>query len=158
VCPYHSRPPLWSIGFSSNVHYLSYTDYIMCKLSFIHLVNDNSSILSLMILFSSIFFVTVYVNSLLYLLCVGSTHLHGIIADRLLGKRHTKLFLQVPKIEDNEKHRIFKRIHSYTLQFLCMEGKYDNASSNQRIVLVNHEHRDKTNIIHRKIQVSKLNG
>jgi hypothetical protein len=48
----------------------------MCKLSFIHLVNENSSILSLLLLFSSIFFATLYVNSELYLLCAGSTHLH----------------------------------------------------------------------------------
>jgi hypothetical protein len=37
------------------------------------------------------------------ILCAISTHLHGIRADRLLGKRHTGLFLQVPKIEDSEK-------------------------------------------------------
>jgi hypothetical protein len=48
----------------------------MCKLSFIHLVNENSSILSLLLLFSSIFSATVYVNSQLDLLCAGSTHLH----------------------------------------------------------------------------------
>jgi hypothetical protein len=76
VCPDHSRPPLWCIGFSSSVHWLSYTEYIMCKLSFIHLVNENSSILSLLLLFSSIFSATVYVNSQLDLLCAGSTHLH----------------------------------------------------------------------------------
>jgi hypothetical protein len=33
------------------------------KLSFIHLVNENSSILSLVLLFSHIFSATVYVNS-----------------------------------------------------------------------------------------------
>jgi hypothetical protein len=75
----------------------------MCKLSFIHLVNENSSILSLLLLFSSIFSATVYVNYQLDILCAGSTHLHGIKAGRLLGKRHTKLFLQVPKIEDMGK-------------------------------------------------------
>jgi hypothetical protein len=76
VCPDHYRPPLWRIGFSSSAHWLSYIEYIMCKLSFIHLVNENSAILSLMLLFSSIFSVTVYVNSHLDLLCAGSTHLH----------------------------------------------------------------------------------
>jgi hypothetical protein len=64
----------------------------MCKLSFIHLVNENSSILSLLVLFSSIFSETVYVNSNIDLFCAGSTHLHGIRVDGLLGKRHTKLF------------------------------------------------------------------
>jgi hypothetical protein len=103
VCLDLSRPPLWCIGFSSSVHWLSYTEYIMCKLSFIHLVNDNSSILSLLILFSHIFSATMYVNSQLDIFCAVSTHLHGIRADKLLGKRHTKLFFQVPKIEDNEK-------------------------------------------------------
>jgi hypothetical protein len=33
----------------------------------------------------------------------SSTHLHGIRADGLLRKNYTKLFLQVPKIEDNGK-------------------------------------------------------
>jgi hypothetical protein len=75
----------------------------MCKLSFIHLVNENFSILSLMLLFSSIFSATVYLNFHIDLLCVGSTHLHGIRAEGLLGKIHTKLFFQVPKIEDSEK-------------------------------------------------------
>jgi hypothetical protein len=51
-----------------------------------------------------------YVNSHLDLLCAGSTHLHGIRADRLLGKRHTNLFLQAPKIEDNEKMDFSKEL------------------------------------------------
>jgi hypothetical protein len=54
----------------------------MCKLSIIHLVNEYSSILSLMLLFSSIFSATVYVNSQLDVFCVGSTQLqfnHGFI-------------------------------------------------------------------------------
>jgi hypothetical protein len=80
----------------------------MCKLSFIHLVNDNCSILSLLLLFSHILFGTVYVNSQLDIFCAGSTHLHGIRADKLIGKRHTKLFLQVPKIEDNGKMEFSK--------------------------------------------------
>jgi hypothetical protein len=75
----------------------------MHKLSFIHLVNENYSILSLLVLFSSILSTIVYINSQIYILCVASTHLHGIRADGLLGKRHTKLFLQAPKIEDNRK-------------------------------------------------------
>jgi hypothetical protein len=81
----------------------------MCKLSFIHLVNGNSSILSLLVLFSFIFSTTVYVNSQLDILCVGSTQLHGIIADILLGKRHTKLFLQVSNIEESGKMEFPKR-------------------------------------------------
>jgi hypothetical protein len=103
VCPNHSRPPLWRIGFSYSVHWLSYIEYITCKLLFIHLVNENSSILSLLFLFYSIFSATVYVNSQLDLFCVGSTHLHGIISDELLGKIHTKLFFQVPNIKANGK-------------------------------------------------------
>jgi hypothetical protein len=51
----------------------------MCKLSFIHLVNENSSILSLLLLISSIFFVTVYVDSQLDIFYVGSTHLQGFL-------------------------------------------------------------------------------
>jgi hypothetical protein len=75
----------------------------MCKLSFIYLVNENSSVLSLLLLFSHIFSTILYVNSQLDLLYVISTHLHGIISNILLGKKHTKLFLQVPKIEDSGK-------------------------------------------------------
>jgi len=75
----------------------------MCKLFIIHLVNENSFVLSLLLLFSSIFSATVYVNYQLDILCAGSKNLHGIIADRFLGKIHTKLFLQVQKIEDSKK-------------------------------------------------------
>jgi hypothetical protein len=94
----HRYPPI-----SSSVHWLSYTEYIMCKLSFIHLVNENSSILSLLLLFSSNFSTNVYVNSHIDLLCEISTNLHCIRAKGLLGKIHTKLFLQVLKIEDSGK-------------------------------------------------------
>jgi hypothetical protein len=75
----------------------------MCKLSFIHLVNENSSILYLLLLFSSIFSTTMYVNSNLYILYVDSTHLNGIRAGGILGKIHTKLILQVLKIEERGK-------------------------------------------------------
>jgi hypothetical protein len=95
----------------------------MCKLSFIHLVNENSSILSLLLLFSSIFSATVYVNSQLDLLCAGSTHLHGIRADRLLGKRHTKLFLQVPKIEDSGKMEFPKEFILTPYNFFAWKEK-----------------------------------
>jgi hypothetical protein len=80
----------------------------MCKLSFIHLVNENSSIIYLLLLFYSILSATVYVNSQIDIFYVVSTHLHGIRADKMLGKIHTKLFLQVPKIEDNEKMEFSK--------------------------------------------------
>jgi hypothetical protein len=95
----------------------------MCKLSIIHLVNENSSILSLLLLFSSIFSATVYVNSQLDLLCAGSTHLHGIRADGLLGKRHTKLFLQVPKIEDNGKMEFPKEFILTPYNFFAWKEK-----------------------------------
>jgi hypothetical protein len=39
-----------------------------------------------------------------------------------------------------------------------MEGEDGHAYPKKRNVQVNHEYRDITNIIHRKIQVSKLNG
>jgi hypothetical protein len=39
-----------------------------------------------------------------------------------------------------------------------MEGEYDHAYSEKRILWFNHEHKDITNISHRKIQVSKSNG
>jgi hypothetical protein len=42
------------------------------------------------------------------LLYAVSTHLHGIRYDRIIGKRHTGLFLQVPKNEDNEKMKFPK--------------------------------------------------
>jgi hypothetical protein len=95
----------------------------MCKLSFIHLVNENSSTLSLLLLFSSIFSATMYVNSHIDLLCVGSTHLHVIRADGLLGKRHTKIFLQVPKIEDNEKMEFPKEFILTPYNFFAWKEK-----------------------------------
>ena len=82
-------------------------------------------------------------------------HLHGIEANKLLGKRHNIILLQVPKIEDNVKNGISKRIHSYTVQFICMEGQDDNSSSKERIIQVNHGHKYQTHNIHRTIQVSK---
>jgi hypothetical protein len=72
------------------------------------LVNENSSIRYLLFLFCSIFFTNVYVNSQLDILYACSTHLHGIISDELLWKIHTKLFLQVPKIEDSRKMEFSK--------------------------------------------------
>jgi hypothetical protein len=42
------------------------------------------------------------------LFCEGSTNLHGIRVDILLGKTHTKLFLQVLKIEDSRKMEVPK--------------------------------------------------
>jgi hypothetical protein len=66
-------------------------------------VNENSSILSLLLLLSQFLFVNVCGILYIDILCVGSTHLHGIRAERLLRNRYTKLFLQVPKIEDNRK-------------------------------------------------------
>ena len=103
MCPYHSRPPLWKILFSSNAHLLSYTKYIMCKLFIIHWVNENSSILSLFLLLSQFISANVCVIFYLDIFCTGSKHLHDIIFNKLLRKSYTKLFLQVPKIEDNEK-------------------------------------------------------
>jgi hypothetical protein len=54
-------------------------------------------------------------------------------SNKMIGKRHTKLFLQVLKIEDSEKWNS-KRIHSYTVQFLCMQGECDNVSLRNRIM------------------------
>jgi hypothetical protein len=91
------------------VHWLSYsqTHWVIHSISCVNYslfttVNDNSSILSLLIL-SPILSANVCIIVYIDLLCVGSTHLHGIRADRLLNKRYTKCFLQVQKIEDNGK-------------------------------------------------------
>ena len=99
----------------------------MCKLSIIHLVNENSSIISLMLLFSSIFSPTMYVNFKLDIFFAGSTLLHGIKSDGLLGKSHTKLFFAGTEDCRQWKNGTPKRIHSYTLQLICMEGEYDHA-------------------------------
>ena len=103
VCLDHSRPPLWHIGFFSSAHWLSYTKYIMCKLSFIRLVNENSSILSLLLLLSQFLSANVCGIFYLYLFYVGSTHLNGIRVIGLLRKSYTKIVLQVQKIEDSGK-------------------------------------------------------
>ena len=108
MCPDHSRPPLWCIIFTSSAHWLSYTEYIMRKLSIIHLVNQNSFILSLLLLLSQFLSANVCVIFYIDLFYAGSTNLHGIRADILLGKNHTKLFLQVPKIEDSGKMEFSK--------------------------------------------------
>jgi hypothetical protein len=44
------------------------------------------------------------------------------------------------------------------LQLICMDGDNNNAYFKQRIVQVNSEHENRTNINHRKIQVFKSNG
>jgi hypothetical protein len=56
------------------------------------MVNENSSILSILLLLSQ--FLSANVCSIFYLdlFYVGSTHLHGIRADRMLRKSYTKLF------------------------------------------------------------------
>jgi hypothetical protein len=101
---------------------------------------------------------TMYFICYLDLLCVGSTHLHGIRFDVFLGKRNKILFLQVPKIEDSGKKEISKIIHSYTVQFLFIEREDDSAYFRKRIIEVNHRHKDRTHISHRKIQVFESNG
>jgi hypothetical protein len=65
-------------------------------------------------------------------------HLHGLKDDGFLGKRYTIFFLQVPNIEDSGKNGISKRIHSYTIQFLFVEGEDDSASSRQRIIVTHY--------------------
>jgi hypothetical protein len=67
------------------------------------MVNENSSIFSLLLLLSLILSANVCIIVYLDLYCVVSTHLHGIRADGLLNKSYTKIVLQVQKIEDNEK-------------------------------------------------------
>jgi hypothetical protein len=114
----HRYPPR-----SSSVHWLSYTEYVMCKLSFIHLVNKNSSILCLLLLFSSNFSATVYINSHIDLLCEVSTHLHGIRAKGLLEEIHTRLFLQVPKIEDSGKMEFPKEFILTPYNFFAWKEK-----------------------------------
>jgi hypothetical protein len=71
------------------------------------MVNENYSILSLLLLLSSILFENVCIIVYIDLFYVGSTHLHGIKADRLLRKSYTKLFFQVLKIEERRKYGIY---------------------------------------------------
>jgi hypothetical protein len=72
------------------------------------MVNENSSILSLLLLISQ--FLSANVCGIFYLdiLCAVSTHLHGIRVDGLLSKSTPNSFLQVPKIEDNRKMKFPK--------------------------------------------------
>jgi hypothetical protein len=64
-----------------------------------------------------------YLNSQLDIFCAGSTDLHSIRADRLLGKRHTKLFLQVSKIEDNRKMEFTKEFILTPYNFFARKEK-----------------------------------
>jgi hypothetical protein len=56
------------------------------------MVNENSSILSILLLLSQFLSVNVCSISYLDLFYAGSTHLHGIRADGLLSKSYTKSF------------------------------------------------------------------
>ena len=62
---------------------------------------------SLLLLISQILSTNVCIIFYIDLLYVGSTHLHGIIADELLSKSYTKLFFQVLKIEERRKDGIY---------------------------------------------------
>jgi hypothetical protein len=121
------------------------------------MVNENSSILSLLLLVSQIISANVCIIVYIDILYVGSTHLHGIRADRLLSKSYTKMFCKYKRLKTAERW-ISKTIHSYTLQLLCMEGENNDSYINHRIVQVNLEYKYRTDISHRKIQVFKSHG
>jgi hypothetical protein len=57
------------------------------------MVNENSSILSLLLLISQFLFENVCGIFYIDLLCEIPTHLHGIIADGLLRKIYTNFFV-----------------------------------------------------------------
>jgi hypothetical protein len=67
------------------------------------MVNENSFIISLLLLLSQILSENMCIIIYIDLLCAVSTHLHGIRFNGLLSKSYTKFVLQVQKIEDNEK-------------------------------------------------------
>jgi hypothetical protein len=90
-------------------------------------------------------------------LYAGSTHLHDIRADGLLGKIQTILFLQVPKIEDNGKMEFPKEFILTPYNFFAWMDKMI-VHLQGRIIQVKHGHRNKTHIIHIKIQLFESNG
>jgi hypothetical protein len=87
------------------------------------MVNENSSILSLLLLLSQ--FLSANVCGIFYIdiFCSGSTHFHCIRSDRLLSEIYTKLFLQVPKIEDNGKMEFPKEIILTCYNFFALKEK-----------------------------------
>jgi hypothetical protein len=52
-------------------------------------------------------------------------HLHGIRADELLGKRHIRLFFQVPEIEDNRKMKFPKELILTPYNFFAWKHKME---------------------------------
>jgi hypothetical protein len=134
--------------FSSNAHSLSYAEYIMCKLFIIQTVNENSSILSLLPILSTIISENVCIIVYLYLFCVGSTHLHGIIVDGLLRKSYIKKICRYKRLKTTERWISKKN------SFLHLS----HTSLNQRVIQFNLEYRYRTDISHIKIQVLKSHG
>jgi hypothetical protein len=67
------------------------------------MVNENSSILSLLLLPSPILSKNVCIIVYLDLFCAGSTHLHGIRADGLLSKSYTKIFFTYKRLKIVER-------------------------------------------------------
>ena len=78
--------------YGSLVTYVSYIYFKLFTLWVWNTVNENSSILSLLLLLSPILSTNVCIIFWLDILCAGSTHLHGIRDDRLLRKIYTKSF------------------------------------------------------------------
>jgi hypothetical protein len=122
------------------------------------LVNENSSILSLLFLFSHIFSANYVCHLLARYFYAGSTHLHGIRANRFLGKRHTRFFLQVPNIEDNGKMEFPKEfiLTPYNL-FAWKEKMIVHIRGRGLYRLTMDTETEPTSTIE-KSQVSELNG
>jgi hypothetical protein len=67
------------------------------------MINENSFILSLLLLLSQILSAKVCIIIYLDIFFVGSTHLHGIISDTMLRKRYTKMFCRYKSLKTVEK-------------------------------------------------------
>jgi hypothetical protein len=112
----------------------THVSYIYCKLFTLYVwntVNENSFIISILLLLSQ--FLSANVCSIFYIdiLCVGSTHLHGIKADRLLRKSYTIFFYRYKRLKTTKKWIIRRKYFSRLITiwngsqkfFLCSDAK-----------------------------------
>jgi hypothetical protein len=79
-------------------------------------------------------------------------------SDRLLRKRHTELFLQVPKIEDNGKMEFPKEFILTPYNYFAWKERMIMHLRRRGLYRLTMNTEIRTNISHRKIQVSKSNG
>ena len=129
MCPDHSRPPLWCIV-SCPVR----THWVIQSISSVNyslftIVNENSFILSLLLLLSQFPYANVCIIVYIDLFYEDSTHLHGIIADRLLSKIYTKSFCKYKRLKTTERWNSKRNSFLHLTTFFHGRIKYPYISN-----------------------------